>query len=251
MILKKIFSSSKGKTGESSEKKRRERAPRVRISALHNIFFIPKENAVGAKVKIANISVTGVGLLRESSQNWPDAGAVIAGHFEVNQAEKVPVEFTVVHASEKVIGGQFRPPADPVRKLVNSYFKYEVMALDMALVDPKLLKEEKDGKSHLFRGDNNCELFFIEHEGQIRRYTFTFFGNIMEWSEGRPVKFGYMVFDMKATGNWGYSGADPIRWVTTIPKDTIEVSLKFLENIEQLLPQHKGQIAKTISSLTN
>jgi hypothetical protein len=169
------------------------RATRVPLQALHSVRFTASEPASLGSLGISNLSGSGVGFLKRSSDAWPAVGATIAGTLTLG-ANSVPTRLRVVHAAGELVGATFVDEVESVRRAITDYFAVELAALRMNRVNPEMLQADPDGSPHWLYGDRGCELHFVTRaDGSLVRFQLSFFGNHVEGDADGGVRAGQIV----------------------------------------------------------
>lgn len=182
-LWKKVFGSLFSKEPSSEEKDLKNRAPRVRLSPLNHIEFHSKTPTSSSPLYLANLSASGVGLIRGSFSDWPEEGDTLEGDFLVGDV-KYPATLRIVHFSPLVVGCTLEDPSPDLQKMITGYFDLELSAVTM-----KKQVSEHDNK--WFFGENNCELFLEKDGNRIMHFHLTFFGNYIEGGRDREITIGY------------------------------------------------------------
>jgi len=236
-ILNRLFKKENDDLPTPEQEKRKrtrvDRAPRVQLGALHHISFHQKEPPVSTPLQLANLSTSGVGFMKSSSTTWPSTGSILKGDFLVAGSE-IATSLQIVHISAKIVGCRIIENNAEVERMVNDYFNLELSAVRLIPVNPAILKSEPDGKPQWFKGENNCELYVVEKEQRLVRYNLSFFGNYIEGSPRTALKYGHIVEDEELKEGPKYKGSSIVRLVSDLPVEIIDLSLKFLTNIESL-----------------
>src|SRR5688500_17617331 len=105
------------------------RASRVKLPALSHVFFRWQEFQ-NDLLKVANISMTGLGILRDGPLAFPEPGGRIAGHL-IFEEQSVPVAATIVHVSPSTVGCRFEGDIKSIQGQVARYFAAELSALQL------------------------------------------------------------------------------------------------------------------------
>lgn len=233
----------KKKSISEEEKQLVKRAPRVQITALHGVEF--KENQEGKNLQLVNLSITGVGFLRSSIENWPSSGSVVKGEL-VFSDRKVQVEAQIVHVSEEIVGCQFQGDLSLIREVVPRYFQLELSALKLVRVKRELLKDEEDGDPLWFRGSDNCELFLVEKGGDWVRFNLVFFGNHFEGTRAGKIQYGQVVED--EPDELQHKSSHLIRQVSSVSQEVIEGAVRFVQNISELPQSYRESLSECLSN---
>lgn len=212
-----IFGSSIAQGGKKSSARfeRTMRAPRVRVTTLHRLSFDCRNLApqVSKPVEIANISATGIGLVNDGKIQWPSPGATLEGSLRFEN-EKFEVRLEIMHVGDSAVGCRYLGATDELQRFLLRYFRIETSAARMVQVNPDVLRAEEDGSPRLFRGLDNCELYLVEKNSKLVRFSLVFFGNHIESDAAGSTRFA------------SNSGA--------LKRDEISAAIKFVQNIEGL-----------------
>lgn len=229
---------------DADERARVERASRVRLMPLHDVYFRPM-GETGEPVVVANLSSTGMGLVREVGRFWPQPQAVVQGEVIMpNGAYQVQAK--VVRSTPTIVGCAFLNTPTALFDAIQEYFKVELSALQLAEVNPEILKEETDGTPKLYRSSKNCELFFVESEGRIVRFQLSFLGHFFEGARGQPLKYGFIHGDDKEKPK--YKGSSLVRFTSNVPNDVLDAATKFILNVQGLPKNHRETIERALRS---
>jgi len=217
--------------------KENRRAPRIRILPLHDLSIAMVEPSAVLGIRIANLSVTGAGLIKESSQTWPEAGQRFSGKMKFGE-KTVDMVARVVGIYPRVVGVQFEGDSEELRTMILEFFKVELSAVSMIEVNPKILKQPKEGKARYFCSENACELNIVEDDsGGLLRFDLSFLGNYFESENDGSLKYGVAQGDEKDvdenTGNYTYKGSTIINW-SPLSNEMIETAVRFVNGIETL-----------------
>jgi hypothetical protein len=222
-----------------------ERAPRVPLLPLHRVEFRARDGMAASALRLANISTSGMGLLRDSGDGWPDVGAVISGDLAFEETIHA-VSARIVHRSERVVGTAFVAPTPALRALVNRYFQVELEAVSMVETPPDMLQAEADGTPRWLHGANNCELFFVTRVDEIARFQITIFGTFIEWLGGdNPPRVGEVVEDESAT-KVRYKGSALVGRLRGSRDELLKIAERFVLGILHLSEAQKAFIAERL-----
>jgi len=167
---------------KSSQPKTLRRAPRVELLPLQEVSFQLKNSEGTVALPASNISSSGAGLLRSAMKAWPPEGEIMRGALRVG-SKSVPCELKLVHLSPLVAGCAFEGDTGPVAACVKSYFDAEMEGMDLRQINSSFLKRPERGTPHWFSGNNSCELYLVEENGQLSEFEIRFFGNRLVWNE--------------------------------------------------------------------
>lgn len=220
------------------------RAPRVRLLPLHEIFFWRTEPLPETRVEIANISTTGVGLLRETGIEWPKSGDFAHGEIDL-RGQRYPVKIKIAHSSAMILGCSFEDNQAAIRDMVHRYFEYEIAALTLYKANPEVLQAVPDGVPHWLHARNNCELYFVTRSDQTVRFNISFFGNYVEGGREMPTRFGQVV-EGENTEKPSHKGSSLVRWDSRLAKDLVVPIIRFVENVEHLTFEQRKEIVEMI-----
>lgn len=221
-----------------------ERASRVRLMPLHDVYFRPL-GETGEPVVVANLSSTGMGLVRETGRFWPQPEAMVQGEL-VLPRKTFKVQIKVVRNTPSIVGCAFLSTPTELFDAIQEYFKVELNALQLSEVKQEILKEETDGTPKLYRSAKNCELFIVEAEGQIVRFQLSFLGHFFEGARGQPLKYGFIHGDDKEKPK--YKGSSLVRFTSNVPTDVLEAATKFILNVEGLSKNYRETIERALRS---
>lgn len=217
-----------------------ERASRVRLMPLHDVYFRPV-GETGEPVVVANLSSSGLGLVRESGRFWPQPHVVVQGTLVLPQGQ-FQLQIKVVRNTPTIVGCAFVSGTPELFDAIQKYFQTELHALQLTQVRPEILKPEPDGTPRLFRSSRNCELFLVERDGALVRFQLSFLGHYFEGMPGQPLRYGFIHGDDKEKPK--YKGSSIVRVSGNIPSEVIETAKKFILNVPDLSKQQRGAIEK-------
>ena len=126
------------------------REPRISIKALHNIHFISKK--LNQELSLSNISTQGIGFIISPKNSWTKS-EIIEGDLNIGN-ESFQVQAQIAHISKQVIGCKIRDVKPELNAAVANYFKVELSALSLNLVDEEFYSDSQE-KKYLFEGKNN------------------------------------------------------------------------------------------------
>lgn len=212
------------------------RAARIPIEPLSGVSF--------SGFDVVNLSEDGVGLSNTLLIAPPEVGEVLSGSLTLPSA-RFPVELKVAFVSRSAIGCAFVGEFSGLKSEIQRHFKIQLSALQLIEVNPEILKEEKDGKARLFRGQNNCELFFVEDAGKIARFQLSFFGNYVEGGAGLRTRFGFLSAGIE-TDKPKYKGSSLVRLVPELSPEVLKSASTFLDHIPELSAAQRAEIRKAI-----
>lgn len=231
------------------KKQRAPRAPRVALLDLHHIHFRCSDPPFPHEIALVNLSVGGVGLLKNSLPATFPIGAILRGSFHF-EGQTYPVEMKVAHASHEVLGCAFVEIPAAFSELVHRYFDVELSALKMNRIKPDLLQEEPDGIPHWFQGQNNCDLFFVTKDDKLIRFQLSFFANYIEGGSQQPTRFGQVLGD-NLRDKPKLKDTSSIRWDASLAKGLEIPAIKFIRNISQLSVEEKTALIALIKKVAN
>jgi hypothetical protein len=220
------------------------RDSRVVVVPLESLTFRFTSKPVLGTCPVLNISTNGLGLLRARGQLFPGPGEVLRGVLVFPNRE-VDVEIKIVHLGPMIVGCQFIDLSENGLKQVEAYFAAELSGMGLTAVNPAILKKEPLGKPRLYRGRNNCELFFVEHKGKVIRFELSFFGNFIEGNSDGRVRFGYLEDDDRGS-KARYKGTTLVRLVSGMPRETVDAACRLVDHVTELEPELRDQIIGAI-----
>jgi hypothetical protein len=238
-MFKKLFSK------KTPEREKIVRATRVALYPLQSIEFT-RYDEPSKRTLIANLSKSGIGLLREPNDHWPANGSELKGNVLFNNVQ-YPLNIRIAHLSQAIVGCEVRSDISLFWKEFEQHFSLELKAASMSEVNPTILKEEDDGNPRLFRNSQGCELFLVEKDGSLLRFQFSFLGNYFEGTLGQRTKFGYLHSDDPKEKR-KYASSSIVRLVSTTPPEIIDSARKFLANMPALNSERREALSKAIET---
>ncbi|MBK9519965.1 MAG: hypothetical protein IPO09_22100 [Anaeromyxobacter sp.] len=219
----------------------RRAALRVRVEPLHDISFGWTGDGPPVDVPVANLSATGMALLRGILPEPSGAAPTFAGLLGLGQ-RRLPVVLGLVHVSHDVVGCCFVDPGRALVDAINAHLAAELSALEMAPVEADRLPRQDQGAAHWFHGRENCELYYVEQEGVLLRFHLSFLGNFLEGGADQPVRFGVLTrdraLDTERPGD--------VHWFRMINAEQLATTIRFVSGIPGLEPGHRDAILKLL-----
>jgi len=258
-FLKKVFSKQaeegqsllngqqQGTTDKAGEKIL-QRSPRITVTPLHNISFHLTEPFELPDIRIGNISSTGIGFLRDNMPEQLTDTDIYKGYL-VHHDRDAKIETRYVHHTARILGCAFLREFEEIKKIIRRYFTIEMAAMDLAEVSHKVLRKLPEGTPHWFQKTGDCELYYVEDNGEILRFNVTFFGNYLEFEQGKKLVYGRIISEApEFSGTMvGYRTADFVLIESTIPPEVVAGAVNFVMNIEGMAPRHKKFICEMLS----
>jgi len=227
-----------------------QRAPRIQLTALHDIKLLRSDPPAEGPIGIANLSISGIGLLKKEAPSWPAPQSIIKGDLTLDSAkEKIPLEMLTVHISEQIVGCAFLDPGNSLlRKTILRYFEAELAALTMTRVPDAMLQQDESGQPSWYHGENNCELYLTSNSQGISHFNLCFFGNYFEGGQGQKTRFGHVIED-SFIDKPKYKGSSLIDWKTQPQEDLLATARKLVKNIPELPGDHAELISKALGNM--
>jgi len=200
------------------------RAPRVSLLPLHEVKFHMSSPVESGGILVANLSASGAGFIRASARSWPPEQSILRGNLEL-AGKSIPVVLKVIHNSPGIVGCSFEGESTQLKKILDTSFGVDLLAMKLEEVPAKLQKGMSEGKARQFRGNENCDLYFVEDTTGVAVFRLSLLGNVIECGEN---------------GNATLLGGEKI------PLDTGIQAIRFIENIPALTPNQKSAIASVI-----
>lgn len=237
MDFKKFFKKEK-----PDEKTYAKRAPRVRLTTLHNVRLV-LESQSDEVLSLANISTTGLAFFITPST--PKPGMIVAGSIEIN-GSKYALKLKIVHVSGNIVGCSFDTPSLMLVRAIADYLNVEITAIQMTTVPQDSLNAEPEGTPHWFYGNNNCDLYYLSNGNEIVRFQLSFFGNHIEGGASIPLRTGHLVED--GFDKPSHKGTPVVDWGVELPPETITIGRRLLLGLEKLDKNHLKGILDLIDA---
>ena len=217
------------------------RAPRLRIHPLKNVEFRLEGPTAPGPVGVANLSSSGIGLLRDSAKGftWPAAGQKIKGSL-LALGQSVAVTIEIVHNRLPVVGGRFSDNLPAIAAFVSKCFQAELRALRLAGVNPAVLKKPPKGTAHWYQDGSGNELYFVDVDGAIDYFRIVFMGNVIEKFATGELRAGKV--EGEDRDGVEYKGSELVKEIAGIPADLRVAAVSFVENVRNLEPEWKAKI---------
>lgn len=249
------FASFFKKTVEQVERIWKPRAPRLPLSPLHHVEFkiTPAEDHVlSGAVPIANLSTTGIGFIKGACE-WPVAGTFLEGELHVG-SKLFPVTVKVIFHRADTIGCAFHTPTlqtdEGIARYreIAAYFKLEIAALSLAKVPEESLEKDVDGTPHWFTGPDGAELYYVEKDGVIVHFHFTFLGSYIEGERGNIPRLGALV-EAPTPLKPQHKSSTLVQFYTTFDPEIKAASLRFLSHVKGISPTHLSQLQGSLQQI--
>lgn len=208
------------------------RAPRIVMTPLHDIFLELKAKKMAGIKRVDNISASGVGLLNEEDRRRVPVGSALEGVF-VYKGQEYPVTLQVVHNLRAITGYVFIGDVEAIADIISRSFELELSAVKLAEVKPRNLKKLPEGNPRLFQGEDNSELFFVEGPEGISRFHLSFRGNHLSYDQENGLKYG-KILTAANPSRPPRKDVDLVRFEPAIPLEIINSTIKFISNISKL-----------------
>jgi hypothetical protein len=217
------------------------RVPRVRIKALRWLRFERTAPEPAGVLPVANISVTGIALLRDAAPVWPGPGGRIDGALVV-VGVACPLQLRVAHVTHDLVSCSFPTQTDALIAVVQWAFHVQLATLAMTHVPPDELAPDRDGVPHWYHGEHGADLYLVERDGRVVRFCLAFLANYLEGGQGRPVRFGVLTRARSLAGD----ERDSVRWLDIVNAEQLTATIRFIRAIPSLPPRHRDGILNYI-----
>jgi hypothetical protein len=239
-FFKKIFGAAENARAEISAK----RAPRVSVTPLHRIAFL--EHQDGPKSQLANISTSGMALLRDGL-SW-NPGETRKG-FLIIDKEEFEVESKIRHLSGKLAGCEFLGAENvALKRSIEVYLRVEILALALRLVNDAYMKADPRGKTLWYTDGRQNEVYVVFDEAGVVAFHMSFLGNYVEGGRGQLPRVGELRDDTPLAP--GQKGSTMIDAPRRPAGNTLNLALTFLRNVDQLPPALREELAKNLATGT-
>jgi hypothetical protein len=153
-----------------------------------------------------------------------------------------PVMLRVVHVTGAVVGCEFVSPSDGLTAALEQHLQAELADVEMVSGSATGLPGTPD-VPHWFRGKHGSELYLLERDGHVLRFSLAFHGNYLEGGHGRPVRFGIIAGDTRMAQH----GDGSVRWLEMIDAEQFALALRALSWIPGLEISQRNGILRYIS----
>lgn len=230
------------------------RAPRVALTPLHRIVFMPMEDKLphgGAKV--ANISTTGMAILRGVTGKMEtgdhlDLNWVLDGTCKgivVIDKEVFDVVLHVRHLSPIIAGCEFQETENMVlKRAIEAYLRVEILALTLRKVNEAYIKPDPRGKSYWFTDGRQNELFVVVDNEGVLSYHMSFLGHYVEGGRDQSPRVGGL--NDQGVTPFGQKGATLIEVSRKPSGNILNLALTFVRNVNQLPQKIREDIARNL-----
>lgn len=220
------------------------REPRVKASALNNLWFKPEGS--GEQLSVANVSFSGIALIQCPFTKNLSAGAILKGRLNLN-GDLIDLSIVIARHSQEIVAGKLASRNLQLEKVLKKYFNIEISAMKMVKMKDEHIKPSDEGKPYCYNGENHSQLYFIVNGTDLIYFEFSFFGHHIEASKGENVKFGNMLVDEMSDGI-KYKGSTLVDRNLDHHEEIKDIAVSFLKNIENLDPAHLAKISSALQS---
>lgn len=221
------------------------RAPRVSISPLHKVVFLEEGSRIDVVTQVANISTSGIGLIHDDGVfSALNTRPIKRGRLRIGP-EEFDVTLKEEWRSNPIIACSIQKADPAFFGILREYFKSEIAALNMIEVRPELLQSPPSGKAFCFRGNNNCEIYFILEGATLGFFSLSFFGNTVEGKPGKSLQFGRIKEDHDFEKP-SYKGSQLIYSSPVPTAEFLTEVIRFVESTQGIEPKVKDEICEQI-----
>ncbi len=225
-----------------------QRAVRVQVTPLHDVEFEIIEGSLRKTVRVANISVYGLGLVRDDTMAWPATGEVLHGILTL-QKTQTPLKLKIRHHAPRVVGCEFMEAPAPLRNQILSFFEVELAGVEMIKVRSDLLQKPPKGEPHWYRGGDQAELYFVTLQDQIESFHMSFLGWYLQASERESLRMGrVMDDDSVAKDRPAYKPSDLIRF-EPLSDPVLNAAARLILSVQGLSEQHRKTLLGWIKNV--
>jgi hypothetical protein len=211
---------------------------RIKIHNEQNVVF----HIANEVLRVANISSSGIALDGKNCILKFKKKQTVSG-FLMLEEEKIQMILEVVYVG-KNIGCKIIKSQKDVDRKISAYFKNELMASRLYPLKSEILKPVPEGRPMAYVGEDNCELFFVEKEQELLKFSITILGNYFEIDKDHNLLHGSIGDDDNhPEGKIVPKKSDLVYLKEGKPnKELINTLEKFILNIENLSNEYKRQM---------
>jgi hypothetical protein len=218
---------------------------RIKIHESHQVYFEKNKE----RVLINNMNSKGFGFLGKSFSILPKKGDIIKGILTI-ETESFPIELEVVY-SGKNVGCKIILIERNCLKKISQYFSFELVAQSLYPLNSEHLKKDPDGTPIFYVGEDSCELYFVENNKNLIKFSVTLFGNYIEIDKNHNIRHGRVSGNSEELEkNLTYKKSDLILTSQEVlaeeQKNKIE---RFILSIENLSQEYKTEMIKLLHTV--
>lgn len=202
------------------------RSTRVTLEPLHHVFFELQRPFAKGKIRLVNLSLSGLGFRRDDLERWPEPGQTVEGLLHLH-GRAYPFTAKTVHVSSKIVGARFETLPPTLETAILEHFKIELSAVELTRVNPAMLKADPEGDTHWFFGPNDCEIYYVSRGPEILHFHLSFLGNYIEGGTKKPLQLGVLDSSdpqdaAESTGTIRVKGSILVRKVSSADRNALE-----------------------------
>lgn len=227
-----------GKTDKSRDW--RPRAPRVRLTPLHEISFMLGD----FRLELGNISTTGIAVYYDNTELWKE-GAEVRGTLAIAH-HSFEVRITVRHLSEQLAGCEFVSAEPAMKAAIANYLGIEILALSLQKIDASHCKVDPRGKTYWFNDGGQNEFFCVVDREGVLEFQMTFMGNYIEGGRSRSLKSG--VVEEGSESPHLHKPASLVEMNARTEPEMTRLATTFVQHVEALPHELRDQIRRLIQA---
>ncbi len=222
-----------------------ERDNRLRVADHEKItFHIKDESLEIKKLRVQNISTGGVGLF---PSEFPNAGLGrnieaeirISGGSHTNDVQRTAtfkIHATIVHVGESTIGLRFTQVHHEFEAALDQYFKVELLASKLTLVDKRYLKAENDIIPLWLTDGRENEVYILADKTNILGFHLCFLGHYIEDDKAGGIRVGQITAPTPENTAPGYSSSEVIEMTPRAQQLSLRLARDFVSNVKGIPP---------------
>jgi hypothetical protein len=224
------------------------RGARIDICPIHNIKFIGEVDGVEETLFLVNVSISGLGFVKEDFSTLPILGTVIKGALIID-GEEVPLTTKVVHIKKHIIGTKVDEADDSFGKIILSYLKNEFTAAQMREVRESSLRQKAEGRTRFWTSTDQLTFYLVYTNEKIALFELRFFGNYISGGDHLPLIVGQLS-DQEGPRFNRYGGSEILQGPKNLSIELKETLLIFIQNIPKLEQGTSKKICHLIAQKT-
>jgi hypothetical protein len=245
-LFRKLFGSMNRKLEKASVP----RQPRIELHNLHQVSCLVRKKDSLVPVTLKNISIGGLAFSYleslgdvVSKQRWTVYIQVGAQRFEI--------KIEIVHITNGFVGCLMLNPSPEVNKALLHYFQTELSGMAIHKVEPEKIADrlntlEAEHTASCYKGQHNSELFLVEKNMELNRFSIALYGGYFEWVRGNKGRFGWMPNDPVDPYAFGQSAS--VQWDQEPPKAWILLCSRFVRSIPQISDEFKAFVLTRVEN---
>jgi hypothetical protein len=229
-------------TDELRELQIQRKHARARLLPLHDLRL--RVSGIADPLRVSNISVAGMGVVRVPALDALKPGAKIEAELVFAQGAPEKVSAKLVHLTDEIAGFLFDEGLGALQSRVQTEFAPELSASSMIEVNSEMLKPAADGVAHWLHSADATELYYVTAGDRIVRFHLAFEGNYVEGGDAVPTRFGRVDPDADHAAR---KGASMVQWGASSPALSAR-AIRFVHGVRPLSESQRVALTERLKS---